>query len=301
MKKVAILFLALAMVCAIGGMAYAYSGEYADVLLEAYYSNANSEFDDFYGGTGFIFPIKISPDVVLGNNDSYLSLPTGSFVTVGFTDKTVIDAPSQDDIFIEEIGASGDQAEIYVSSDNNDFIFLGIAVDGGITSFDLADIGFTEPVVSIKIIGIENKGDSPGFDLVNIKALVAEVVSDPTQKIDLLLNITAVDADGNKIDPASIAHEWLFIAPTIGGKNLGILLYTKDGLKDIETVNTNDPSLISATFDFDHTSETFSFGVFSLKNDLGMISGDVLMYGYAYALTDNSEVVIENVVTFNIQ
>ena len=132
-------------------------------------------------------------------------------------------------------------------------------------------------------------------------AVTVDVIVTPSTKIELLLNITAKETNGNPIDLETIAYEWLLIAPTIGGYEYGILLYTNDGIKDYETVSINDPSFTSATYDFDHSKDTFSFGKYSLENDLGMMSGDWLMYGYAYTLTDISEVVIENVVTLNIQ
>jgi hypothetical protein len=56
---------------------------------------------------------------------------------------------------------------------------LGIAKDDGVTSFDLSDIGFTEPVVAVKIIGIDNKGGSPGFDLVSVRALEGAIGPPP--------------------------------------------------------------------------------------------------------------------------
>ena len=124
----------------------------------------------------------------------------------------------------------------------------------------------------------------------------------PSSEIDLILNITATDTSGNVIDPATIAQEWLFIAPTIGGVNLGLILLTDNGLQDYDDVSAIDPSLSSATLTFDHTTgDTISLGVYSLEDDLGMVSDDWLMYGYAYTLTDINDVVIENVVTLNIQ
>jgi len=145
--------------------------EYADVIIEAWYSNANSNFDSFYGGTLANFPVKVSPEVVLGNNESFLSLPSGSYVTVGFTDNYILNAANQDDIFIREIGGSGEKAEIYVSSDSKNFILLGIAQDDKTTSLDLEDIKFNKPVEAIKIVGLDNKGGSPGFDIVSVKAI----------------------------------------------------------------------------------------------------------------------------------
>ena len=144
---------------------------YADVLLDAQYSAVNPEFSSFYGGTISDFPKIVDPEVVLGNNDYFLSLPSGSFIIVGFLNNTIINAPDQDDLFIEEIGGNGEEAEVYISSNNNDFTFLGIAKDDQTTSFDFNDIDYNTPVTSVKIIGIDNKGSSPGFDVVSVKAI----------------------------------------------------------------------------------------------------------------------------------
>jgi len=129
----------------------------------------------------------------------------------------------------------------------------------------------------------------------------SDKIASSSEQFELLLNITAKDVNDNIIDPATIAHEWLFVALFIGGKDLGLHLYTNNGFKDIETVKINDPSYLSVTYDFDHTGDTFSFGKYSLKIDLGMIPGDWLMYGYCYTLTDITGVTIPNVVTLNIQ
>lgn len=115
------------------------------------------------------------PTVVLGNNDGFVSLPKKSYITVGFTDNTIVDGPNQDDLFIEELGGSGEFANVFVSADGKNFVFLGKAQDDGLTSFDLANIGFKEPVVAVKIVGLDNKGASPGFDVRSIKALLGSV------------------------------------------------------------------------------------------------------------------------------
>jgi len=139
---------------------------YADVVIDAYYSGANPIHSDFYGNVD-----HQSPLVVLGNNNDYLSLPTGSYVIVGFTNNTVIDAPDQDDIFIKEEGNANDRADIYVSSNGIDFTYLSIAGDNGVSSFDLSKIGYTDPVTAIKIVGLDNNGETPGFDLVSVRAI----------------------------------------------------------------------------------------------------------------------------------
>ena len=153
---------------------------YADVIIEAYYSHANPKYEYFYGGKGDIYPLIMRPSAVLGNNDQFVSLPKGSYIIVGFTDNTIIDAPNQDDLFIEEVGRAGDQAAVWVSANAKDYVYLGRAKDDKVTSFDLADIGFKKPVIAVKILGLDTRGASPGFDLVSVRALRGSVGERPS-------------------------------------------------------------------------------------------------------------------------
>ena len=42
------------------------------------------------------------------------------------------------------------------------------------TALDLATIGFVDPVVAVKIVGLDSLGGSPGFDVVNIQVIAWE-------------------------------------------------------------------------------------------------------------------------------
>lgn len=159
---------------------------YADVILD-YFDSGAGPIAGPYGGTyptGPGFPIPVSTGVVLGNEPGstgfpdFLSLPTGSYVTVGFTDETVIDGIGND-IFIQEVGANGEKANVFVSSDLINFLFLGIAADDAVTSFDLASIGFASPVQAIKIVGLDSLGGSPGFDVMNVQVLPGSIGPPP--------------------------------------------------------------------------------------------------------------------------
>jgi hypothetical protein len=125
--------------------------------------------------------------VVLGDDPNYpaepadyVSLPMGSFITVGFIDEVIIDGDG-DDLFIQEVGDALEIADVYVSSelstDPNDFVFLGQANGNTVSSFDLGDIGFTEGVRAVKIVSLQNGGApaAPGFDLANVQALEFQV------------------------------------------------------------------------------------------------------------------------------
>jgi hypothetical protein len=158
---------------------------YADVILD-YFNSGAGTFDEPYGvNNAGAFPVLVPVEIILGSDTlGALSLPTGSFVTVGFTDEIIIDSPG-DDIFIPEVGAAGERAEVFVSSDLESFTFLGIG-NGGVTSrFDLASIGFTEPVRAIKIVGLDNGGASPGFDVINVQGLPGSVASPDYYTVEL--------------------------------------------------------------------------------------------------------------------
>ncbi|WP_205690282.1 RHS repeat-associated core domain-containing protein [Chengkuizengella sediminis] len=152
------------------------SATFGSKLLNQYYSGANPEYHDFYGKlTGNFdndeaYPY-VSPRVALGGDaEGFVALPTGSYITIGFSNE-VIDLPNSPDVFIKEDSPAGDQAEIYVSSYDNEFVFLGIAEGGTTTSFDLADIGFDQPVVAVAVVGLDMAGASPGFDLVHVSGI----------------------------------------------------------------------------------------------------------------------------------
>lgn len=169
MKKVSLFLL-----CTFAITAFTHAQtEYADEIIDAFYNkSANPIFDDFYGLDGLGMgcdAILINPDVCLGNSFSFVSITAGSYITVGFTDNTIIDAPNQNDLFIDEIGAANEFADVYISSDYGiSFTFFG-TINGGTTNgLDLNDIGYTAIVNAVKIEGKDNLGCVPGFDVVRI-------------------------------------------------------------------------------------------------------------------------------------
>ena len=83
------------------------------------------------------------------------------------------------DIFIQEVGASGERANVFVSTDGITFTFLGLAQDDVTTAFDLASIGFATPVSFVKIVGLDSLGGSPGFDVANVQGLPGSIQQVP--------------------------------------------------------------------------------------------------------------------------
>lgn len=174
---------------------------YADTVVDYFNAGTGPITDAPYGGTyneatlQGTFPVEVSLSVVLGDEPfsdgtvDFLSLPEGSYVTVGFSDEVIVDGDG-DDIFVTEIAGLGELAEVYVGSGDGSFELLGTASGGETASFDLADIGFTGFVSEVKIVGLNNAGGSPGYDVVNVRALTAGLV-DLSEDNDL----TGTDGD----------------------------------------------------------------------------------------------------------
>lgn len=158
------------------GMIYAQEDDkskYPDIVVEAYYSGYFDVFDRLYGGKGLDYPVRMDPDKILGENKDrwFVSLPKQSYIILQYTDNEIIDAPNQNDIKVVEHGCCDEWAEIYVSHDGIDFTFLGMVDDCGQDELDLADINYTLPVRFVKVVGIDVKCASPGYDLVTIYGL----------------------------------------------------------------------------------------------------------------------------------
>ena len=149
--------------------------QFADVVIDEYYDPRNINFGSYFFGSDpargcNYYPTSTS--VALGNNNRFVSLPTGSYIVLGFTDNIIFNAPGQNDIFIDEIGAASELGTIWVSSDfGQTFTLLG-TIDGGRTNaVDLEDIQYRDCVNAIKIQGSDAQGCVPGFDVVRVYGL----------------------------------------------------------------------------------------------------------------------------------
>ena len=138
--------------------------------------------------------------------------------------------------------------------------------------------------VSIVVTSGTPVGMEPG-------AVSADVPAD--SPVTLFINLTNSRGD----DPADTSQEWFVFTGSRAGVKLPLYVLTGDGLiVDISTVT----DFSTMTYDFDHASARASIATLSMAA-LGLIPGDVLIYGYAYTKTDVSQAVIENVVTLKIQ
>lgn len=252
--------------------AYAAIG-FGDVVLDFFDSNAGPMAGP-YGGTwpgGLGFPISVSLDVVLGSEpgptgfDDFLSLPTGSAVTIGFTDETIIDGPGDDIVLVLPEGPA-EMADVFVSADGTSFSFLGTAIQNAVNttsdeSFDLALIGFDVPVTAVRIVGLDDLGASPGFDLYHVEVSADSIgppVGDPVPgdfnadhmldaaDIDLLVGEIVADGNGSLYDLSndgivdnSDLDQWLREAAIANGFTASYLLgdANLDGTVDVSDLN----------------------------------------------------------------
>ena len=158
-----ILWLILLPFCAKGQI------EFADAVIDQFYSNANPNFTDFYGNNGItdlcnIYLVNVG-DQILGDSDSLVALPQGSSITLAFTDNLVFDAVDQDDLFVEEKGGGQEFGELFVSPDGINFTFLDVLNGATLNSFDLSDYPYDDVVKAVRIVGNDTGGCIPGLDI----------------------------------------------------------------------------------------------------------------------------------------
>lgn len=153
---------------------------FADTVID-FFDSGEGPLTGPYGGTfPGVFPVAVPLTYATdGNSTTFVSLPTGSFIVVGFSGGFVFDGPGLD-IFISEIGGNDETADIFVSSDfGATFTFLGVATTATVSGFDLSAISYTDRVNAVKIVGLDNFGGSPGFDLAFVQGLEGSVVVTP--------------------------------------------------------------------------------------------------------------------------
>lgn len=152
----------------------------ADTVIE-YFDSGAGPMPGPYGGTfPGVFPVPVPlSHATDGNSTTFVSLPQDSFLTLGFSGGFVFDGPGLD-LFVSEVGANDELADIFISSDFGlTFTFLGQATTDTVSGFDLGAIGYTDNVNAVKVVGLDNFGASPGFDVAFVQGLEGSVVVVP--------------------------------------------------------------------------------------------------------------------------
>jgi hypothetical protein len=179
MKTLSILTLVAAGALALGSAQQASAATIiADTVLDFFDSGAGP-MPGPYGGTfPGSFPVPVSLSYATdGIASTFVSLPSGSYLTLGFSTGYVFNGPGLD-IFVSEVGGADETAAVFISSDfGTTFTYLGMATTATVSGFDLASIGYTGIVNAVKIFGFDSFGGSPGFDLAYVEGLEGSVVS----------------------------------------------------------------------------------------------------------------------------
>lgn len=109
------------------------------------------------------------PERALGPADGRtVALAEGSFVVLRFF-RPVPDAPGPD-LRVYEVGDDGAQARLAASEDGETFVELSDVLLGPSQTVDLEPLGLPQAAF-IRIRGVDNAGDDPGFDLDAVEAL----------------------------------------------------------------------------------------------------------------------------------
>lgn len=163
---------------------------FADTVID-YFDSGTGPLAGPYGGTfPGTFPVSVPLTYAVdGDETTFVSLPTLSYIDVGFSGGVVFDGVGND-IFIRELGAQSELADVFVSSDfGATFTFLGQADGGTLTELDLGSIGFAGLVNAVRIVGLDNGGGSPGFDVAFVQGLEGSVIAVPAPAAFALLGV----------------------------------------------------------------------------------------------------------------
>lgn len=169
----------------------------ADTVIN-YFDSGAGPMPGPYGGTfpgAFPVPVPLS-HATDGNSTTFVSLPQNSFLTLGFSGGFVFDGPGLD-LFVSEVGANDELADVFISSDFGvTFTFLGQATTATVSGFDLGAIGYMDNVNAVKIVGLDNFGGSPGFDVAFVQGLEGSVVVVPEPAILVLVSLALLGMGG---------------------------------------------------------------------------------------------------------
>lgn len=181
MKKVCLLIsTGLCLVLTLGSATLAQQTalEYPFYLLDVY----NPDEDCWKGmDIDGRWPVPVVPEeLLIGPPPSELSgvtIPTDHWVELKFRGQ-FIDGPG-DDIFLIEQDAVDEQVLVFITDGSSREYLLGYALVPDIGFYEQTEVGFDIAGISlpfvpstIRIVGLDFRGGSPGFDLANVRARI---------------------------------------------------------------------------------------------------------------------------------
>ncbi|MHC4726992.1 MAG: LamG domain-containing protein [Planctomycetota bacterium] len=152
--------------------------QYPYYLLDVY----NPDDDCWYGmDIDGYWPVPVDPEQLLigppPSEVSGVTIPSDHWLEFKYQGR-LIDGPGND-IFLIENDAVNEQALVFITDGSDREYLLGYAFvrDIGIyeqteIGFDITGISFPFEPSSIRVVGLDYRGGSPGFDLANIRARI---------------------------------------------------------------------------------------------------------------------------------
>ncbi len=176
---------------------------YADSVV-AFFDSGTGPLPGPYGGSPTGYPVPVQASVVLGKPGAdglldFVTLPTGSSITLGFTEETINDR-SGVDFFVQTVPeTAGEHADVYVSRNGIDFAFVTTVLQGGRIGVDVATAAIRDGIKYVRIVGKDLGGGSPGFDLMGVEAVIGNSPVTASFRYDVSGHVVeAIDAAGNK-------------------------------------------------------------------------------------------------------
>ncbi|MHC4157347.1 MAG: hypothetical protein ACYST6_20880, partial [Planctomycetota bacterium] len=183
--------------------------EYPCYLLDAYDADdscwTGMDAQGRYKGPVRVVPQRwlIGPPL---SEKSGVTLPPDHWVEVQFRGP-IVDGPG-DDIMLIEVGPVREQARVFITDGFGREYLLGMAMSGSVGAgvdpteigFDISGIALPYVLRAVRILGIDNGGEAPGFDVANIRARISNDCGD--------IACNPVPVDRQKNVPADAILSW---------------------------------------------------------------------------------------------
>ncbi|TKJ34255.1 MAG: hypothetical protein CEE38_18280 [Planctomycetes bacterium B3_Pla] len=183
--------------------------EYPCYLLDAYDAD-DSCWTGMDAQGRYKGPVRVVPQRWLigppPSEKSGVTLPPDHWVEIQFRGP-IVDGPG-DDIVLIEVGPVREQARVFITDGFGREYLLGMAMSGSVGAgvdpteigFDISGIALPYVPRAVRILGIDNGGGAPGFDVANVRARVSNDCG------DIACNPIPVDAAKNM--PADAILSW---------------------------------------------------------------------------------------------
>ena len=156
--------------------------EYPCYLIDAFDAD-NSCWEGMDAEGNYRGPIRVVPEQWLvgppPSEKSGVTLPPDHWVDLQFRGR-IVDGPGKD-IYLIELGPVSEQALIFITDGADQEYLLGKVTSGSIgdgvdpteIGIDIIDINLPFEPCAVRILGLDNGGEAPGFDIASVRARIS--------------------------------------------------------------------------------------------------------------------------------